>query len=137
MKYDIISLKLHALDKALKTLSDVLDRIEYGVSNNDINYFYDSSIQRFEYTFELFWKTLQEILKYHFQKETGGAKSTIDASFEEGIITNSLIRFDMLELRNKTSHIYDEDQVIELSTLIPGYYKHLLHDFKTLQKNYS
>jgi hypothetical protein len=62
MKTNVEQIQL--LGKAIKTLIEVIKFIEskeFDVSY--ITYLNDSSTQRFEYTFELYWKTLKLILE--------------------------------------------------------------------------
>ena len=64
-------------------------------------------IQRFEYTFELAWKTLKDYLEY------GGIlvnlpREIIKQSFSKGLIFDGDPWIDMLEKRNLIAHTYDE-----------------------------
>ena len=70
----------------------------------------DAAIQRFEFTFEVVWKTLQLFLE-HQGYETGGPRPTLKKAFAEGIIAlpdDADVWLRMLEDRNLTSHAYDE-----------------------------
>lgn len=65
-------------------------------------------VQRFEYTFELAWKTLKDYLVYHgvtFDQIT--PRSVIKQAFAAGIIADGQTWIDMLEQRNLMSHTYD------------------------------
>ena len=73
----------------------------------------DASIQRFEYTFELAWKTL----KRHLSIEAGIEEYSIKNLFREAarfnLINNVEIWFTYLEARNLTSHTYNENTAEE------------------------
>ncbi|EGN57737.1 nucleotidyltransferase [Hallella multisaccharivorax DSM 17128] len=69
----------------------------------------DGMVQRFEYTQELAWKVLKNYLEYQGEIRLGGSRDTIRQAFAMGIIANTDPWFDMLESRNETSHVYDED----------------------------
>ena len=69
----------------------------------------DGMIQRFEYTQELAWKVLKNYIEYQGGERLAGSRDTIRQAFALGIITNADPWFDMLESRNETSHVYDED----------------------------
>lgn len=69
----------------------------------------DGMIQRFEYTQELAWKVLKNYIEYQGGERLAGSRDTIRQAFALGIITNTDPWFDMLESRNETSHVYDED----------------------------
>lgn len=45
-------------------------------------------IQRFEYTFELAWKVLQDLEKYKGYDFVQGPNGTLKKAFEDGLITN-------------------------------------------------
>ena len=45
-------------------------------------------IQRFEYTFELGWKVLQDLLKYKGYEFVQGPNGTLQKAFEDGMITD-------------------------------------------------
>jgi len=67
----------------------------------------DGTIQRFEFTFELAWKLAAAILKYQ-GIEADTPRSVIKEAFKAKLLKDGEAWIDMLEDRNKTSHIYDE-----------------------------
>jgi nucleotidyltransferase substrate binding protein (TIGR01987 family) len=67
----------------------------------------DGTIQRFEFSFELAWKLMQTLLKSQ-GLEAATPRSIIKEAFRAGWITDGEGWIDMLEDRNKTSHLYDE-----------------------------
>lgn len=73
----------------------------------------DGVIQRFEFTFDIFWKTLKIILRYK-GIECFSPRDCIKIAFRNNIIPDDEIFLDMLEDRNLTSHIYDDDVVIQI-----------------------
>jgi len=69
----------------------------------------DATIQRFEFTFELAWKLMQEILKEN-RIDVYGVKSVFRESANLGLIENPVIWFEFLEARNLSTHTYDFDE---------------------------
>jgi nucleotidyltransferase substrate binding protein (TIGR01987 family) len=70
----------------------------------------EGAIQRFEYTFELAWKTLRDYLIYSgvaFDQIT--PRSVIKQAFAAKIIQDGQVWIDMLEQRNLMSHTYDDE----------------------------
>jgi nucleotidyltransferase substrate binding protein (TIGR01987 family) len=70
----------------------------------------DATIQRFEFAFEVVWKTLKLFLERQGH-ECGGPRPTLKMAFAEGLITmpeEGDVWLRMLEDRNLTSHVYDE-----------------------------
>jgi nucleotidyltransferase substrate binding protein (TIGR01987 family) len=70
----------------------------------------EGMIQRFEYTFELAWKTLKDYLEAKGFTEVVGSRDTIRLAFANGIITGGEVWMEMLSDRNLTTHLYDEDK---------------------------
>lgn len=68
----------------------------------------DGVIQRFEFTFELFWKTLKIFLRDN-GIEAKTPKEALKEAFKIGWLKDEEIFLDMMEDRNKTSHIYDKE----------------------------
>ncbi len=66
-------------------------------------------VQRFEYTQELVWKVMKNYIEYQGGEKLAGSRDKIRQAFALEIITNTDPWFDMLESRNETSHVYDED----------------------------
>jgi len=64
-------------------------------------------IQRFEYTFELAWKTAKDYLEYK-EVEAKYPRDTIKQAFKHELIDNGEIWMEMLNQRNLLTHTYDE-----------------------------
>ncbi len=84
----------------------------------------DSAIKRFEFCFDLFWKTLKHFLEYYHGVVCNSPKSCIREAF-----TNKLIEYDeyylkICDYRNLTSHTYDEDIAIIVFQEIPKIIKY-------------
>lgn len=77
----------------------------------------DGTIQRFEFCFELAWKTLKTVLESEGITCTS-PKSCLKEAFHEGIITDEQGWLALLEARNMTSHVYDEAMATKIYTLI-------------------
>ncbi len=75
-------------------------------------------IQTFEFTFELTWKTLQDLLLSRGYQGNVGPRPVIEQAFQDGIIQNGEDWIKMLESRNLTVHSYDEKTAEEIATLI-------------------
>ena len=88
----------------------------------------DATIQRFEFTFELGWKLAKSILNYN-GIEAEGPRFVIKEAFQAKLIKDGDAWIDMLEDRNKTSHIYDEKQALKIYKKIKETHFKLLKDF--------
>ncbi len=83
-------------------------------------------IQRFEYTFELGWKVLQDLLKYKGYEFVQGPNGTLQKAFEDNMITDHDGWRRMAKARGTTSHTYNEGDAIEIVRKIYEEYSLLL-----------
>jgi nucleotidyltransferase substrate binding protein (TIGR01987 family) len=102
--------------RALRTLSDLLREPRTPIVR-------DASIQRFEYTFEAVWKTVQMFLRDVESLEAGSPKSAIRASFRVGLLTEEEANtaFAMADDRNLTVHTYNESLAEQICLRLPDY----------------
>ena len=68
----------------------------------------EGMVQRFEYTFELSWKTLKDFLENQ-EVDVKFPRQVIKQSFHYEIIEDGELWMDMLEKRNLMAHTYQED----------------------------
>lgn len=99
-----------------------LDRLEEALnlaSNNPLGV--DASIQRFEFCYELAWKSLREILARDHGVEVASPKTTLQEAYKLKLIDSEQLWLDMLRDRNLTSHTYRESLAKEIFTRLPSY----------------
>lgn len=73
----------------------------------------ESTIQRFEYTFELSWKLMSSILKEQ-GVEVYGTRHILREAYRLGLIDDLEAWFEFADNRNKSSHIYKEQTAMEV-----------------------
>jgi nucleotidyltransferase substrate binding protein (TIGR01987 family) len=83
-------------------------------------------IKAFECTYELSWKTLQDLLKERGYIDIAGPKPVIEQSFQDGIILDGMGWMRMHKSRNLTTHTYDEQTASEIANSIKNEYFDLL-----------
>ena len=80
-------------------------------------------IQRFEYTFELAWKTLKDYLESQ-EVVVRFPREVIKAAFHYELIQDGDIWMDMLEQRNLLAHTYNEERFnFAVTKVKEDYYK--------------
>ena len=74
----------------------------------------DGLIQRFEFTFELAWKTLKACFEEEGLLGLTSPKTVLREAFSAGLIKEDELWLAMLEDRNSTAHIYGEPLAIQI-----------------------
>ena len=89
-------------------------------------------VQRFEYSFELAWKTLKDLLYFEGYDEKT-PRSVIRRAFAVGWISeeDAACWLDSLDKRNLLSHTYNEQMAQEALVLIRDRYYPLLQRLQT------
>lgn len=87
-------------------------------------------IQRFEYTYELAWKTLKDYLEYNGNLNNIDitARNVFKEAYSAGIIKEQDIFIDMMLSRNLLSHTYDFARFKEIIIKIENDYLNVLED---------
>ncbi|MCP3876536.1 MAG: nucleotidyltransferase, partial [Desulfobacteraceae bacterium] len=68
----------------------------------------EGMVQRFEYTFELAWKTLKDFLDDQ-NVDAKFPRKVIKKAFEYEIIEDGVIWLEMMEQRNLMAHTYSDE----------------------------
>lgn len=79
----------------------------------------DSVIQRFEFCTDLAWKSMREILENRFGVAVTGPKPIIREAFAHNLISDEALWLDIIEMRNETSHTYDEAEIAKIFEKMP------------------
>ena len=95
--------RIDIFEKAVTTLEEVVNEPVAGK-----RFVIDACIQRFEYTFELAWKTLKIVLSEKCGIETSSPRGALQNAFQQHLVDNEKLWLDMLDDRNQTTHTYDE-----------------------------
>ncbi|KYO64116.1 nucleotidyltransferase substrate binding protein [Thermovenabulum gondwanense] len=115
---------------------NALQRLEEGINFEPSNEIViDGVIQRFEFTFELAWKLLKDILEYE-GIEVKSPRSAIKESYKAGLVSDGEAWIDMMIDRNKTSHVYDEKEAKAIYNKIKSFYMGLLKELKDYAERY-
>ena len=119
----VITPLLQARDRfneAIANIADDLDR--------------DGAIQRFEYCFELAWKTLKRILDYKGILVNANPRDVFRYAAKEALISDPIPWFDFLEKRNKTSHMFKGEVADEIAAVFPTFKQELNAVVETVRK---
>jgi len=121
--------RFSSFEKAFRQLERFLSKTELNEMEGQ------GLIKAFEYTYELSWKTLQDLLMEKGYKDIIGPRPVIEQSFQDGYIKNGKEWLKMHISRNLTSHTYNEETAKEVIKEIRNTYFGLLNDlFSTFEK---
>ena len=79
-------------------------------------------IKAFEYTYELAWNTLRDLLRSQGDATLLGSRDTLREAFRLGLIENGEAWMLMIQDRNLTSHTYNRSTSDAIAQNISGMY---------------
>jgi len=120
--------RVEETEKALRTLKEISQE-SYSVVVRD------AAIQRFEYTFEAFWKFLREYLAEYEGVRCNSPKSCFREALSVGLVSDeqTVTCLEMTDDRNLTSHTYIEGLAEQIYKKTESYCK-LMEDIFNLVK---
>ena len=131
MKYD---LSKDVYDK-IKRLLNATERLKEALQERESDIVIDGTLHRFEFTFELAWKTMKDYLEYFgIIDGIGSPREIIKTAFANGIIEDGDNWIKMMLARNSLSHLYDEEKSREIYMEIKEIYLIL---FEKLNKKFA
>jgi nucleotidyltransferase substrate binding protein (TIGR01987 family) len=89
----------------------------------------DGLLQRFEYTFELAWKVMQDYLLETGYKGLKGPRNVIKQMGQDDLL-NPFVWEEIMQTRNRLSHIYDEEVSRDLFESIINNFIPALEEFE-------
>lgn len=99
--------------RALARFHLVITERERWVAEGNGDIVLDIAAKRFEFTYEMAWKALKRFLDFQ-GIDARSPRAVFKEAFAQGIITDEQIWLDMIEMRNLSSHIYDEHEISRL-----------------------
>jgi len=124
--------KLNDFGKALLRLNEAIDESKNNSASSTLK---DGVIQRFEFCYEICWKLMKYYLENEGIQEAKSPKSTFRESFKIGIIEDGEAWIDMLNDRNLTSHVYDEEVAFDIYGKIISTYFKMMNNMYVLLKS--
>lgn len=93
--------RLNSFERALTQLTKFIEKGELNELEEH------GLIQAFEYTFELGWNVLRDYLLDRGAVDLFGSRDVIREAYSLGLVEDGETWMDMLQDRNRTSHIYN------------------------------
>ena len=116
MPIDKYNRNLKSFEKALLQLGDALEESESPIVR-------DACLQRFEFSYELLWKTLKVFLEDIHGVRAVSPRQVFKEAFALSIIDEELTFVEMIESRNTLSHTYNEEQATKIYVKCADYLK--------------
>ena len=127
MPTDKYNRNLKSFEKALLQLGDALEESESPIVR-------DACLQRFEFSYELLWKTLKIFLEEIHGVRAVSPRQVFKEAFALSIIDEEVTFVEMIESRNTLSHTYNEEQAAKIYVKCGGYLKAMKNVLAQLNK---
>lgn len=116
----------------LQDYQKAVDRLEEALQEPESQIVIDGVLHRFEFTFELAWKTIKDALEYlGLVDKTGSPRENIQLGFRHDIIEDGEKWIEIMLSRNMLAHLYDEKTSREIYQKIKQDY---VKEFKKLRQ---
>jgi nucleotidyltransferase substrate binding protein (TIGR01987 family) len=96
-----------------QTVGEELIKIEEATATQML--MYEGLVQRFEYTYEMAWKTLQDLLHEKGFVDVRGPNDVFVAALANGFIQDRPVWIEIRKARNISSHTYDQKIVPKMT----------------------
>jgi nucleotidyltransferase substrate binding protein (TIGR01987 family) len=113
--------------RALSHLSAAVDYADNEETNDLIQL---GIVKAFELSFELAWNVMKDFLLMKGINGIIGSKDSVRFAFKEGLIANGQLWMNMIDDRNRATHIYDETLAETIVQKIIDYYYAELTSFE-------
>ncbi len=121
---------------SLRKFNQAITRLGEAIEEKESDLKIDATIQRFEFTFELSWKTLKRVLLYEGEI-CKTPRECLKSAFRLRLLQDEEIWLSMLDDRNAMAHIYDETAAKEIFSRIADYYTAFSELVKVLKNKYD
>lgn len=112
-----------------KQYSNAVKRLQEALEADTSDIQRDASIQRFEFTLDICWKLLKEVLKEKHGIDCSSPKSCFREAYSQKLIEYDEFWLELVDLRNETVHTYNEKFAKEIYSKLPkalDYFKLIL-----------
>lgn len=118
----------------LTSLKNAQVSLAKALSQTKNEYIRDAVIQRFEYTFELAWKTLKRYFEWNQKISESNVKNIFREAGKQGLIISVEKWFAYYQARNETTHTYNEIKAEEIFVLARSFSGDCLAPIEKLDK---
>ena len=109
------------LDRNLMNFQKALNRLKEILQEPESTIVVDATIQRFEFTYELMWKTLKHFLEDIHGIRVVSPRQVFKEAYALSFIKTDTLFLEMLHSRNLLAHTYNEDLANDIYRKCPSY----------------
>ena len=121
-------------ERALERFRIVVTERERWIAEGHGDIVLDVAAKRFEFTYEMAWKALKRVLDY-LGIDARAPRPIFKEAYAQGLLRDEQVWLDMIEMRNLSSHIYDEHEISRILTELERYlaaFESLLAELKRI-----
>ena len=107
-------------ERALDRFRIVVAERDRWVAEGNGDIVLDVAAKRFEFTYEMAWKALKRILDY-LGIDARAPRPIFKEGYAQGLLSDQQVWLDMIEMRNLSSHVYDEHEIARILTQLERY----------------
>lgn len=122
---------MQKLLKTLASLEKAVASLEVALAQPVDQFVRDSVIQRFEYSFELAWKLMFQMIGQSDPEFDGGARRTLREAAEKGLIQDLKLWLSFSDARNLSAHTYNEEVAVAIEKTARESFLSCCHEFLT------
>ena len=123
------------LERGLVLFKKAMDRLEEVLQEPESSIVMDATIQRFEFTYELMWKTLKNFLEDGHGVRAVSPRQVFVEAYSLSIIEQEEVFLEMIKSRNLLSHTYNEKQAAEIYKKCPSFLSAMKNVYAVLLKD--
>lgn len=97
-------------ERALDRFRIVVAERDRWVAEGNGDIVLDVAAKRFEFTYEMAWKALKRVLDY-LGIDARAPRPVFKEAYAQGLLSDEQVWLDMIEMRNLSSHVYDEHEI--------------------------
>lgn len=111
---------LHNFSRAFEKFNAAVEGREKFFAEGYGDIYLDLVVKRFEFTFEMSWKAIKRYLDF-VGLICKNPRSCFQEAYTQGLIEDETLWLDMIEMRNRSSHIYNEQEIRGILDKLEGY----------------
>jgi nucleotidyltransferase substrate binding protein (TIGR01987 family) len=103
----------------IQQFENALNRLKEAIKLEKNDIVRDSAIKRFEFTLDLSWKMLKAFLEEKLGITVRSPKECFREAYRQGLIEYDADWLTLVDLRNETAHIYNEEIAEKIYQYLP------------------